>query len=90
MESLLDRPTVIMGDFNWNVIWDANPDYPLYGTLTEVIKILDNKKIRSAYHEFYKEDFGKETKPTLFMFHRQRGLTMLIIVLHPQILKSPM
>ena len=70
-EELLNEPTVIMGDLNWNVIWDANPDYPLYGTLTEVIKILENKDIRSIYHEFYKESFGKETKPTLFMYHRQ-------------------
>ena len=70
-EELLNEPTVIMGDLNWNVIWDANPDYPLYGTLTEVIKILENKNIRSVYHEFYKENFGKETKPTLFMYHRQ-------------------
>jgi exodeoxyribonuclease-3 len=70
-EELLNEPTVIMGDLNWNVIWDTNPDYPLYGTLTEVIKILENKNIRSVYHEFYKENFGKETKPTLFMYHRQ-------------------
>ena len=70
-EELLNEPTVIMGDLNWNVIWDTNPYYPLYGTLTEVIKILENKDIRSVYHEFYKENFGKETKPTLFMYHRQ-------------------
>jgi exodeoxyribonuclease III len=70
-KALLNEPTVIMGDFNWNVIWDAKPDYPLYGTLTDVIKILKSRKIRSVYHEFYKEDFGKETKPTLFMYHRQ-------------------
>jgi exodeoxyribonuclease-3 len=70
-EDLLNEPTVIIGDLNWNVVWDANPDYPLYGTLAEVIKILKNKKIRSVYHEFYKEDFGKETKPTLFMYHEQ-------------------
>lgn len=69
-KALLDEPTVIMGDFNWNVIWDAKPDYPLYGNLIDVIKILESKKIRSVYHEFYNEDFGKETKPTLFMYHR--------------------
>jgi hypothetical protein len=70
-KALLGEPTVIMGDFNWNVIWDAKPDYPLCGTLTDVIKILESWKIRSIYHEFYNEDFGKETKPTLFMYHRQ-------------------
>ena len=54
-KSLLNEPTVIMGDFNWNAIWDAKPDYPLYGTLTDVIKILRNENIRSVYHEFYNE-----------------------------------
>jgi exodeoxyribonuclease III len=70
-KALLNEPTVVMGDFNWNVIWDAKSDYPLYGTFTDVIKILENRKIRSVYHEYYNEDFGKETKPTLFMYHRQ-------------------
>jgi len=70
-KALLDEPTVIMGDFNWNVIWDAKPDYPLYGTLTDIIKILEGKKIRSVYHEFYNEAFGKETKSSLFMYHRK-------------------
>jgi len=60
-----------MGDFNWNAIWDAKPDYPLFGTLADVIKILENKNIRSVYHEFYSEAFGTETKPTLFMYHRE-------------------
>jgi exodeoxyribonuclease-3 len=36
-----------------------------------VIEILKNKNIRSIYHEFLNEDFGKETKPTLFMYHSQ-------------------
>jgi hypothetical protein len=70
-KALLDEPTVIMGDFNLNVIWDAKSDYLLHGTLTDVIKILESKNIKSVYHEFYKEDFGKETRPTLIMYHRK-------------------
>jgi exodeoxyribonuclease III len=70
-KELLNDPAVIIGDFNWNVVWDAKPDYPLYGTLIDVINFLESRKIRSAYHEFCREDFGKETKPTLFMYHRQ-------------------
>lgn len=70
-KALLDDPTVIIGDFNWNAIWDAKPGYPLYGTLTDAIKILESKKIRSVYHEFYNENFGKEKKPTLFMYHKE-------------------
>jgi exodeoxyribonuclease-3 len=68
-KELLDKPTIILGDFNWNVIWDANPSYPLYGTLNDIIKTLKNKNIKSAYHEFFCEEFGKETRPTFYMHH---------------------
>jgi exodeoxyribonuclease-3 len=27
--------------------------------------------IRSAYHEFFNEKFGKETRPTFFMHHSE-------------------
>lgn len=70
-KTLLDEPLIIIGDFNWNTIWDAKPNYPLYGNLTNIIKILKNKKIESSYHTFFGEDFGKETKPTLFMYHKK-------------------
>jgi exodeoxyribonuclease III len=66
---LLNTPTIIIGDFNWNAIWDAKPGYPLYGNLADVIEILDESGIRSVYHEFFNEDFGRETKPTFFMHH---------------------
>lgn len=70
-KELLDEPTVIIGDFNWNAIWDMKPSYPLYGNLTDVVNMLKDRKIKSAYHEFFDEDFGKETKPTFFMHHNQ-------------------
>ena len=67
---LLDGPLLIIGDFNWNTRWDAKPSYPLYGNLTDVIRILENKEIQSTYHTFFREKFGEETKPTLFMYHK--------------------
>jgi endonuclease/exonuclease/phosphatase family metal-dependent hydrolase len=70
-EELLGEPTIIIGDFNWNAIWDMKPSYPLYGNLTDVVDILKGQKIKSAYHEFFDEDFGKETKPTFFMHHKE-------------------
>lgn len=69
-EKLLGDPTIIVGDFNWNAIWDDSPDNSLYGNLSDVVEFLKSKKIQSAYHEFYKEDFGRETKPTFFMYHK--------------------
>jgi exodeoxyribonuclease-3 len=68
-KELLDRPLIIIGDFNWNTIWDINPDYPLCGTLTDVIRVLESKKIHRAYHTFFGEEFGKESRPTLYMHH---------------------
>ncbi|MCX6666377.1 MAG: endonuclease/exonuclease/phosphatase family protein, partial [Euryarchaeota archaeon] len=70
-KELLDEPIIIIGDFNWNVIWDTKLDYPLNGTLTDIINILKNKNIVSTYHTYYKEEFGMETKPTLFMYHKK-------------------
>jgi len=70
-KELLNEPLIIIGDFNWNKIWDANPSYPLYGNLTDVVKILKDKEIQSTYHSFCGEEFGKETKPTLFMHHNR-------------------
>ena len=83
---LLDEPVILIGDFNWNTIWDPKPDYPLYGTLTDVIRLLANKKIHSAYHTFSGEVFGKETKPTLYMHHNRKNPIMWIIALCQRIL----
>jgi exodeoxyribonuclease-3 len=70
-KELLNEPLIIIGDFNWNKIWDAKPSYPIYGNLTDLIKVLEEKEIKSAYHSFYGEKFGKETRPTLFMHHNK-------------------
>jgi len=70
-KNLLNYPTIIMGDFNWNAIWDKSPSYPLYGNLGNTVDLLNLRGIRSAYHEFFKEDLGKETKPTFFMHHNK-------------------
>lgn len=70
-KNMLDHPTIIIGDFNWNAIWDKNPSYPLYGNLTDVVRLFGNHEIKSVYHEFFNEDFGRESKPTFFMHHNQ-------------------
>jgi len=68
-KEMLDKPTIIVGDFNSNIIWDLKGHYGLYGNFTEVVRKLEEHNIFSAYHQFYKEEFGKETRPTLFMYH---------------------
>ena len=69
-KKLLNQPLIIIGDFNWNMIWDAKPSYPLYGNLADIIKILGSSGIQSTYHSFFRENFGDETRPTLFMYHK--------------------
>jgi exodeoxyribonuclease-3 len=70
-DELLNNPSIIIGDFNWNAIWDSKPSYPLYGNLRGCINILGDKGIRSIYHEYFDEDFGKESRPTFYMHHNQ-------------------
>lgn len=70
-KNLLDYPSIIIGDFNWNAIWDKSPSYPLYGNLADVVEFLKIRNIRSVYHEFYNESFGNEIRPTFFMHHKQ-------------------
>ena len=51
---------LIAGDLNANQIWrgDEDPDY------TKFIGILEKEGIRSCYHEWCKEEHGKETRNT--------------------------
>lgn len=73
---LLKEPTVIAGDFNWNVIWDHDK-YPLYGTLTDVITLLRQHDIQSVYHSIpdvmfgTNKLFGYEKDPTLFLLKKK-------------------
>lgn len=68
---LLRKPCIIAGDFNWNLIWDTSLYYPLYGTLNEVIKLLERHTIKSIFHESNKQKFGKETSPTFYLYRKE-------------------
>jgi exonuclease III len=60
-ESLLKEPCIIVGDWNSNKIFDY---IKRVGTHSEVVELLKNKGIESAYHHYFKEEQGKETRPT--------------------------
>lgn len=66
---LLDGSVLITGDFNWNVIWDESSN--LAGNLTQIIKFLKSKGISSLYHQYFNEEFGHETQPTLYMYRKK-------------------
>jgi len=61
-ELLRTRDLVLLGDFNNNA---------RYGSLwTDLIEALEPFGLVSAYHVFFHEDFGKESRPTYF--HRAK------------------
>ncbi|TRZ55382.1 endonuclease/exonuclease/phosphatase family protein, partial [archaeon] len=61
-KKMLNGRVIITGDFNWNRIWNSKKD----NRFDQMRQILKDKSIQSCYHDFFKEDFGKETKPTEF------------------------
>lgn len=67
----IDDKTIILGDFNWNVIWDRSSTIPLYGRLTEVIDLLKDYRIESAYHCLNAEKFGEETEKTFYLYRKK-------------------
>lgn len=56
-----ETPTVVIGDFNHNVIWDTKTGKNNFQT---AIERLEARGLRSAYHELRGEAFGKESVPT--------------------------
>ena len=65
-------PTVLVGDFNSNSIWNRKrPGARDHGAL---VNILGDLGIVSAYHAFHAEEQGSESRPT-FYFRWQRKPT---------------
>jgi len=67
----VDSGTVVVGDFNWNVIWDESPKSPLRGDFSDTVGILNDCGLRSVYHSVVGPDFGEEDTPTFHM-HKKR------------------
>ena len=65
---LLDKPIIIVGDFNSNQIWDKEKRIANH---SDVVKLLSDKSIESLYHKMNSENQGKETQPTFFL-HRNK------------------
>ncbi len=61
-KSLFKKNTIIIGDLNWNKIWDSKNQK----IFTETVDFLKGKGIESAYHKYFKEDFGEEQIKTLY------------------------
>ena len=65
-ELLNNNNIIILGDFNWNIIWDKKESCSLEGDFQHVNDMLNKYNIESVYHHYFKEDFGKEKNPTYY------------------------
>lgn len=61
--------TIVAGDFNSNSIWDANR---AVGNHTDVVNLLAGRGIVSAYHNFYGEAQGSESRHTLYLLKSRK------------------
>lgn len=60
---------IVAGDWNSNKIWDHKDRV---GNHSDVVKLLAGKNIHSAYHKFFNEEHGSESRPTFYLY-RNRG-----------------
>ncbi|MFT3935878.1 MAG: hypothetical protein QM726_19775 [Chitinophagaceae bacterium] len=65
---LKNKKTILIGDFNSNTIWDRKRRISNH---SNVVKLLEEKKIFSTYHLFHKQKQGQEQHPTLYMYRHQ-------------------
>jgi len=65
---LKNKKVIIAGDFNSNTIWDNLPRKVNHSV---VVKLLEDKKIYSAYHKFFNQTQGQEEHKTLFMYRHK-------------------
>lgn len=68
----LPPPYVVMGDFNGNVIWDRPNARHKHAAV--VARLESEFGLASAYHHFFAEEQGRETRPTLYwMWQRHKA-----------------
>ena len=67
-KKMLAEDTIIIGDFNGNQIWDKNS---YTGNFTETLHFLEELDFKSLYHLAYKEQYGKETQPTFYLYRNK-------------------
>jgi hypothetical protein len=63
-EVFAGSPCVLMGDFNSNSIWDNL--HPAELNHSALVKVMHSLGLASAYHSFFEEAQGEETRPTYY------------------------
>jgi hypothetical protein len=72
-----ERPTVILGDFNDNASFKT-------GDWEALLELTNGLGLASAYHEFFSEKFGAESRPTYFHRSNQTSPAHLDYCFVPQ------
>ena len=67
-KKLKNKPTILVGDFNSNTIWDRKYRE---GNHSNVVKRLAEKGIASCYHLHHNQTQGKEEHPTFYLYRHQ-------------------
>ena len=62
--SLLNLPTILVGDLNSNTLWDSKRKT---GNHTQVVHFLADYNIHSIYHQLRNCAHGSERQPTLYL-----------------------
>jgi len=73
--------TVICGDFNSNTIFDPGRKIR---THSNVVRLLAERGLSSAYHTFFSETHGAETRPTYYFWHREERSCHIDYIFVPQ------
>lgn len=60
----LDNDSILIGDFNSNAIWNKQRKE---GNHSDVVNFLQEKNIKSLYHQMNNEEHGKEKTPTIYL-----------------------
>ena len=68
-EMIAAQPTIIVGDFNSNRIWDYKR--PSDQNHSGLVRNLEALGLVSAYHRFHGEEQGAETRPTLHLLKKR-------------------
>jgi len=63
-KKFIEKPTLIIGDFNSNSIWDK---IDRWWNHSNVINLLKSINLKSVYHEIFSEEQGLESRPTFFL-----------------------
>ena len=66
---LSNYPTMLIGDFNSNTIWDN--DKNKLGSHSSVVSKLEDKGIYSTYHSHFNQIKGREIHPTFFLYRHK-------------------